>query len=457
MAASNSKVSARITTQAQTLKPMWSPLFNLGIASVVAVISAVTAFALTSDLRDGGTLVAVPIGILVWFVGDILRWRGRFPMRLFLMVPIFVAMSCTVSLRFFQKANQRRIAWDSMITAGANVNFSVYKLDGWVQFEEGLCLPEFLVGWFGAGVFANSATVSLPLTAFAEDGPDIIKLRTLDLERLPRFQLLIVESSRNRSKIDVAVFSKLVNSSRVGNLQIHLFEPSEEAIQAFRAIQRPYLLYLSGVLTEKAMRHLPQDSPVQHVVMTLNDPPDRTSWLDFLASAPSATVRLQGTVSAASLQTIDPDRSLGVLSFYQCTLDDSAILELAKLNGPELISFDWSQPPQPAPSQDAIEALCKSPVSINIGPIDLSPTSVQLLVKNEARSKLFLRITSIDSASFKRLLEVKSLKSLVLSFELTDEDIKTLSLFPKDIELTVWYHTNKSKLPEIDAAITNRR
>ena len=307
MVASNSKVSSRIATPVQTLKPMWSPLFNLGIALVIAVIAAVIAFSLTGDLRDGGTLIAVPIGILVWFVGDILRWRGRFPMRLFLMVPIFIALSCTVSLRFFQKANQRRVAWESMNAAGANVNFFVSKLDGWVQFEEGLCLPEFLVGWFGSGVFANSARVSLPFSAFDEGSADLSRLRALELERLPRFRLDIGYSSRNITKIDAIAFSKLVNSNRVENLSIHLYEPSEETIQALQAIQRPYLLYLSGVLSEKAMRHLPQNSPVQYLELTLNDPPDRTSWLNFLGSAPSSTVRLQGTVSAANLQTTDDD------------------------------------------------------------------------------------------------------------------------------------------------------
>ncbi len=438
---------------------MWSPLFNLGIALVVAVVGAIIAFVWTGDLRDGGTLIAVPTGIVVWFVGDIVRWRGRFPMRLFLMVPIFVALSCTVSLRFFQKANQRRIAWESMIAAGANVNFSVAKLDGWVQFEEGLCLPEFMIDWFGAGVFANSAIVSLPLTAFAQDSPDLSRVRALDLGRLPSFRLEIVDSSRNTSKIDVEAFSKLVNSNRLVDLSIHLFEPSEETIQALPVVKRPFMLHLSGVLSEKAMRHLPQDSPVQYFMIKLNNPPDRASWLNFLASASNPSVYLQGSVSAASLQTIDPDRLFGKLSFNQCTLNDAALLELSKLNGPELISisFDWSQPPQPAPSQDAIEALCKAQASINIGPIDLSPTSVQLLVENEARSKLFLRIATIDSASFKRLIQVKSLKSVEIAFELTDEDIQTLSSFPKDVELIVWYNTNRTKRPEIDAAIRNRR
>lgn len=443
----------------QSLKPMWSPLFNLGIALVVAVIGAIIAFAWTGDLRDGGTLIAVPIGIVVWFVGDIVRWRGRFPMRLFLMVPIFVALSCTVSLRFFQKANQRRIAWESMIAAGANVNFSVAKLDGWVQFEEGICLPEFMIDWFGAGVFANSAFVSLPLSAFAQGSPDISRLRALDLERLPNFRLEIVDISRDTSKIDVEAFSKLVNSKRLLDLSIHLDEPSEETIQTLPAIKRPFVLSLSGFLSEKAMRQLPQDSPVQYFMIKLNDPPDRTSWLNFLASASNATVSLQGSVSAASLQTIDLDRPYGNLSFNQCTLNDAALLELSKLNGPELISisFDWSQPPQPAPSQDAIEALCKSKASISIGPIDLSPTSVHLLVENEARSKLFLRIASIDSASFRRLLEVKCLKSVVIAFELAEEDIQTLSSFPKDIEIIVWYNTNRIKRSEIEAALRNRR
>jgi hypothetical protein len=104
----NSRKSNELTTQ--RLRPIWSPLFNLGLASFVGVIAAVVAFASTNDLRDGGTLVAIPIGIVVWFLGDILRWRSRYPMRLFLMVPIFVALVCTVSIRILQKANQRRMA-----------------------------------------------------------------------------------------------------------------------------------------------------------------------------------------------------------------------------------------------------------------------------------------------------------------------------------------------------------
>ena len=375
-------------------------------------------------------------------------------MRLFLMVPIFVALSCTVSLRFFQKANQRRVAWESMNAAGANVNFFVSKLDGWVQFEEGLCLPEFLVGWFGSGVFANSARVSLPLNSFDEGSADLSKLRVVELDRFPRFRLEIVDGSRDSVKINVMAFSKLVNSNRVEDLCIRLHDPSEDTIQALQAIQRPYLLYLSGVLSEKAMRHLPPDSPVQYFMITLNDPPDRTSWLNFLASAPGASVSLQGKVSAANLQTIDPDRSLGRVSFRQCTLDDSAFQELAKLNCEEPISLAWLQT---TPSQASIEALCKSPLSIELGPVELTPTSVQLLVENEKRTTLFLRIASIDSASFKRLLQVKSLKSVVLAFELTDEDIQTLSSFPKEIELTVWNDLNKRQLSAIEAAISNRK
>ena len=187
MVASNSKVSSRIAPPVQTLKPMWSPLFNLGIALVIAVIAAVIAFSLTSDLRDGGTFIAIPIGLLALFAGDILRWRGRFPMRLFLMVLIFVALLCTVTLLFVQKADQRRIAWDSLVSAGASVNFAVTKTDGWVQYEEGVFLPEFLVNWFGSGVFASSASVSLPIAAFAEDSPMVSRLRAIELNRVRRF------------------------------------------------------------------------------------------------------------------------------------------------------------------------------------------------------------------------------------------------------------------------------
>ena len=453
MVASNSKVSSRIATPVQTLKPMWSPLFNLGIALVIAVIAAVIAFSLTSDLRDSGTFIAIPIGLLALFAGDILRWRGRFPMRLFLMVLIFVALLCTVTLLFVQKADQRRIAWDSMVSAGASVNFAVTKTDGWVQYEEGVFLPVFLVNWFGSGVFASSASVSLPIAAFAEDSPMVSRLRALELNRVRRFVLEIVDGSRNSSKIDLATFSKLVNSSRVCNLTIHLFEPSEETIHALRAIQRPYMLELSGVLSEKVMRNLPQNNHMQYLLLTLNDPPDRTSWLNFISFAPNCTTQFQGTVSAANLRTIDPDRSLGNLSLYVCTLDDSAFQELANLNGTAHISLLWMQPP----SQAAIEALCKSPVSVELGPVDLGPTSVQLLVENEKKANLYLHISSIDSATFQRLRQVKCLKSMTLFFELTDDDIQTLSSFPKEIELTVWKDINKSKLPAIDAAIRNRK
>ena len=453
MVVSKNKTSTNIESTAQLLKPMWTPVYNLGLALIVSVIAAITAFALTNNLSDGSTLIAVPVGILAWFAGDILRWRGRFPMRLLLMVPIFVALSCTVSIRFVQKANQRRIAWNSMIEAGASVKFETVNLNGWVQYDEGVFLPEFLETWLGSAVFANSADVSIPVVAFAVDSPESRVLRTMDFDRTPMFDLEIVDGSRNKSKIDLDAFSNLVNSNRVENLEVTLFEPNPETIQALQVIKRPYYLRLSGVLSEKAMRHLPIDSPIQFLVLDLNDPPDRTSWLNFLTATPNCNVVSVGSVSAASFRTIDPDSSLGKFRFSPCTLDDSALQELARLSGSAFVSLQHFRN---SPSQASIEALCQSPVSMDIGPLSLNPASVQLLVENETRARLHLRISSIDSVSFQRLVQVKNLKSIELGFELTEEDIQTIASFPKDIELTLGYKTNKSRLLEIEAATKSR-
>lgn len=436
----------------QGLKPMWSPLFNLGLAAFVGVIAAVVAFASTNDLRDGGTLISIPIGLIFWFVGDIFRWRGRYPMRLFLMIPIFVALVCAVSIRFVQKANQRRIAWSSMIEAGAIVKFSTVNMNGWVQYDEGIFLPAFLQMWLGEAVFADSAEVEIPMVSFAVDSPDSRRLGALDLERLPKFSLRIGDS-RNNSKIDMDVFSHLVNSGRVEYPEVHLYEPSEETMKALKAIKRPFYLNLSGALSEKSMRHLATDSPVQFIILAMNESSGQTSWLNFLPSSPNCRVMALGPISASSLRTIDPEKPLCKLNFQE-GLDDDAILELVKLTKAQFISM---QSRGNIGSQASMDALFKSPVSMELGPVSLTPESVQLLIDNVARTKLQLFISSIDSDSFRRLAEVKCLKSVVLGFELTEQDLQSIALFPTEVDFTVRYDTNRSQLSQVEAAINNRR
>ncbi len=438
---------------AQRLKPMWSPLFNLGLASLVGVIAAVAAYMSTRDLRDGGTLVAIPICIAVWFLGDILRWRGRYPMRLFLMVPIFVALICTVSIRILQKANQRRMAWNSVIEAGASVKFDTVGTNGWLQYEEGIFVPAFLADWLGRAVFADSAEVAMPMVSFAVGSPDVRRLGALDVERMPKFPLEIGDASRNNSKIDLDVFSKLVNSNQVEALTVNLYSPDAETIKALQAIRRPYYLYLSGVLAEKAMRHFPADTPVQYIRLNLKDPSDETSWLNFLPSSPNCVVSFLGTISAANLRTIDADRPLCKLDFSQTMpLRDDAIRRLAKLAKAESMSMRWMGR---FLSQDSIEALCKSTVSLELGPISLTPESVQLLIDNEARPRLYLWISSIDSASFQRLAELKCLKSIYLDFDLTEKEIESIALFPAEVELTLSPNINQKQ--QIEDAIKNRK
>lgn len=438
----------------QRLKPMWSPLFNLGLASFVGVIAAVAAYTSTRDLRDGGTLVAIPIGIVVWFLGDILRWRGRYPMRLFLMVPIFVALVCTISIRILQKANQRRMAWNSMIEAGASVRFETVGTNGWLQYEEGILVPAFLEDWLGRAVFADSAAVSMPMVSFAAGSPDVRRLGALNVERMPKFALAVGDASRNNSKIDLDVFSKLVNSSQVMDLTVQLHSPDEESVKALQAIRRPYYLYLSGVLTEKAMRHFPADSPVQIISLHLTDPPDQTSWLNFLPSSPNCIVCVLGTISVENLQTIDADRSLCKLSFNQTILDDNGIQAIAKLSKAEFIGIRWIGYSLP---QASVDALCKSPVSLELGPIGLTPESVQLLINNEARTKLHLLISSIDSTSFQRLAEVKCLKGIYLDFDLAEQDVQSIALFPAEVEITLSPNINQNQKQQIEEAMKNRK
>lgn len=448
----NSRKNNESTTQ--RLKPIWSPLFNLGLASFVGVIAAVVAFMSTRDLRDGGTLVAIPIGIVVWFLGDILRWRGRYPMRLFLMVPVFVALVCTVSIRFLQKANQRRMAWNSMVEAGASVKFNTVGNNGWLQYEEGIFLPAFLENWLGKAVFADSAEVAMPMVSFVDGSLDVGRLGALDFERMPKFPLEIGDASRNNSKIDLDVFSKLVNSNQVEALTVNLYSPDEETIKALQAIRRPYYLYLSGVLTEKAMRHFPADSPVQFMILNLKDPPNQTSWLNFLPSSPNCAICVMGTVSVANLRTIDPERPLCKLAFKPASLDNSAVQELAKFPNVEFISLRWMGDFM---WQVSINALCKSHASLELGPVCLTPESVQTLIDNNARSRLHLLISSIDSISFRRLANVKCLKSIYLDFDLAEQDIQSIAFFPAEVEITLGLNRNKSKAQQIEEAIKNRK
>ena len=432
---------------------MWSPLFNLGLAASVGLIAALIAFSSTNDLRDGGTLIAIPICFLVWFLGDILRWRGRYPMRLFLMVPIFVAVGCAVSIRFFQKVNQRRIAWNSVVDAGASVKFETLKMGNWVQYDEGIFLPAFLEDWFGKAAFANSAEVEIPMVAFAEGSPESRRLGALDLERLPVFTLK-VSDSRNKSRIDLDVFSKWVNSKQVEYPEVWLHEPSKETVKALKVFKRPFYLRLSGVLSEESMQHLQADSPVQFVILNLNDPPGQTSWLNFLSSCPNCVVMAISPISAASLRTIDPEMPLGKLNFQNGCLEDDAILELAKLSKARFVSMVSRGI---IGSQASIDAMCMSPVSMELARVSLTAESVQLLVDNLARTKLDLFISRIDSYSFLRLAEVKSLQRIHLGFELTEQDIQAIALFPEDVEILIGHNTNKSQVQEINEAIKNRK
>ena len=436
------------------LNPLWSPLFNLRLALFASVIAAVVALVSTNDFRDGGTLIAIPIGIVVWFLGDVVRWRGRYPLRLFLMIPIFVALVCTVSIRLLQKANQRRVAWNSMIDAGASVKFETVGTNGWLQYEEGIFVPAFLADWFGRAVFADSARVSMPIVSFAAGSPDVRRLGALSVERMPRFALEIGDSSRNNSKIDLEVFSKLVSSNQAEALTVNLYSPDEETIKALQAIRRPYYLYLSGVLSEKAMRHFPANSPVQYIRLQLNDPPDQTSWLNFLPSSPNCAVSLLGKISSANFQSIDPERPLCKLIFTPASLDDNAVQELAKLSKAEFLSLRWMGDFM---SQVSINALCNSHASLELGPVGLTPESVQLLIDNETRTRLHLLISSIDSASFQRLAEVKCLKGIYLDFDLNEQDIQSIALFPAEVEITLGVNRNKGQTPQIEEALKNRK
>lgn len=447
---SSSTKSSESTTR--TLQPMWSPLFNLGLAASVGLIAALIAFSSTNDLRDGGTLIAIPICFLVWFMGDILRWRGRYPMRLFLMVPIFVAVGCAVSIRFFQKANQRRIAWNSIIEAGASVNFETLKIGNWVQYDEGIFLPGFLEEWFGKAMLANSAQVSIPMVSFAIDSPEVRRLRSLDLGRIPKFYLDLSDRSRSNLPIDLEVFSQIVNSNQVELLEVNLNAPTEEAIKSLKAIKRPYYLRFSGVLTEKAMRHFPAEGPVQFIVLSLSDPPNQTSWLNFLPSSSSCDIVMNGNVTPANLQTMDVDRPFNKLRFEWNSLSDSAILELVRLNKTEFIQLQgvfWSQP--------AIDAIFKSPASLDIGLMNLTADNVQTLMENKVRTRLDLSLLGIESGCFQRLASVKSLKKIHIGFELSEQDIQSIALFPADIEMTWSNGNNKSQAHQIDEAIKNRK
>jgi len=444
--------SQLIEATTQALKPMWSPLFNLGLAAFAGVISAVTAFGSTNSLRDGSTLVAIPVGIVAWFVGDILRWRGRYPMRVFLMVPIFVALVCSVSVRFLQKPNQRRVAWNSMMDAGAIVKFDSVRMNGWVQYEEGIFLPEFLEDWVGKAVFASSAEVAISMSSFSVDSPELPRLRDLELQQSQSLALEIGDSSRNRSKTDLEVFSKFVNSNRVEVLTVKLFEPDEETILALHAIRRPYYLYLSGVLSEKSMRHFPSDRAAHFIYFDAYDPPGQTSWLNFLPSSPNCLFFVLGSISAESIRTIDQERPLCKMRFEGASLDDNAIQEIAQLSRSEFIHMGGN-----SGSQDSIDAMCESPASWQTGPVSLTPTSVQSLIDNKSRTRLHLTISSIDSTSFQRLAEVKCLKSICIEFELTEQDIQSIKLFSADVELTMGYSTHQSRETEIQAAINERK
>ena len=65
---------------------------------------------------------------------------------------------------------------------------------------------------------------------------------------------------------------------------------SEETVKALNEFKRPFYLRLTGVLSEESMQHLQSDSPVQFVILNLNDPPGQTSWLNFLSSKPNCVV-----------------------------------------------------------------------------------------------------------------------------------------------------------------------
>ena len=337
--------------------------------------------------------------------------------------------------------------------AGASVKFETLKMGNWVQYDEGIFLPAFLEDWFGKATFANSAEVEIPMVAFAVRSPESRRLGALDLERLPVFTLK-VSDSRNKSRIDLDVFSKLVNSKQVEYPEVWLHEPSEETVKALKVFKRPFYLRLSGVLSEESMQHLQADSPVQFVILSLNDPPGETSWLNFLSSCPNCVVMAISPVSAASLRTIDPEKPLGKLSFQSGCLEDDAILELAKLSKVRYVSIVSRDI---IGSQASIDAMCMSPVSMELARVSLTAESVQLLVDNLARTKLDLFISRIDSHSFLRLAEVKSLQRIHLGFELTEQDIQAITLFPADIEIMIGPNTNKSQVQQINEAIKNRK
>lgn len=340
-----------------------------------------------------------------------------------------------------------------MVDAGASVKFETLKMGNWVQYDEGIFLPAFLEDWFGKATFANSAEVEIPMVAFAVGSLESRQLASLGLERLPMFTLK-VSDSRNKSKIDLDVFSKLVNSKQVEYPEVWLHEPSEETVKALNEFKRPFYLRLTGVLSEESMEHLQSDSPVQFVILNLNDPPGQTSWLNFLSSKPNCVVMAISPVSAASLQTIDPEKPLGKLNFQSGCLDDEAILELAKLSKARFVSIVSRGI---IGSQASIDAMCMSPVSMEFGPVSLTAESVQLLVDNIVRTKLGLWVSSIDSNSLQRLAEVKSLTKISMGFELAEQDIQSIALFPEDIEIMIGHNTNKSQVQQINEAIKNRK
>ena len=105
--------------------------------------------------------------------------------------------------------------------------------------------------------------------------------------------------------------------------------------------------------------------------------------------------------------------------------------------------------------QASVDALCKSPVSLELGPISLTSVSVQLLIDNEARARLYLLISNIDSASFQRLAGVKCLKGIYLDFDLTEQDVQSIALFPAEVEITLAPNINQKQ--QIEEAIKNRK
>ncbi len=80
-----------------------------------------------------------------------------------------------------------------------------------------------------------------------------------------------------------------------------------------------------------------------------------------------------------------------------------------------------------------------------------------MLIDNKARSRLSLSISSVDSASFRRLAEVKSLKNIYLNFDLTELDIQSLALFPAEVEVTPPANDNPIQLQKIEEALRSRQ